>query len=167
MRGSPCIAGQAPGMGQPLGAGQPVAAGEPVSAVIGGRRMPFNAHDGYTRGEHAGVRTMATDLMTAAAAPAIPPLRLVTNGSVVETRLSGARAGRAATSELVLPAEPTVSRVHAKFVFTDGQWWVTSLGRNGVTLNGVPVAGDRPLCDGDTIGWGCGQGALESRVRIG
>jgi FHA domain len=139
--------------------------GRPVSALIGGRRVPFNPHDGYTQGEGAGVRSVVTDLVTAGA-PVIPALRLVTNGSVVETRLSGARAGRASTAELVLPAEPTVSRVHAKFVFTNGQWWITSLGRNGIMLNGVPLAGERPVSDGDAIGWGGGPEALMSRVQI-
>ena len=176
--------GQPLGGGQPLAAGQPVGAGQPfnavqpldagpardagpqVSAVIGGRRVPFNGHDGYTQREEAGFRGVPTDMITAES-PAIPPLQLVTNGSVVETRLSGARAGRSGTAELVLPAEPTVSRVHARFVFTDGQWWITSLGRNGITLNGVPVAGQRPVSDGDAILWGAGSGALMSRVRIG
>ena len=153
--------------GAPVSVGAPVSGGVPVSAVIGGRRVPFNAHDGYTQGEGAGVRTAATDLLTVAERPAIPLLRLITNGSVVETRLSGARAGRGSTSELVLPAEPTISRVHAKFVFTNGQWWITSLGRNGVTLNGVPVAGERPVSDGDAIGWGRGPEALMSGVQIG
>jgi len=138
-----------------------------VSAAIPPNRVPFNAHDGHTRGENAGPRTMGTDLLTVAEAPAIPPLRLVTDGSVVQTRLSGARAGRGSTSELMLPAEPTVSRVHAKFVFTSGQWWITSLGRNGVTLNGAAVAGERPVSDGDVILWGSGPEALMSQVQIG
>lgn len=152
---------------QPVNAGPPQPLVPPVSAVIGGRRVPFNAHDGYTQREGARVRTAATDLLTVAEKPAIPMLRLTTSGSVVETRLSGARAGRGDTSELVLPAEPTISRVHAKFLFTDGQWRITSLGRNGITLNGVPVAGERPVSDGDVIGWGRGPEALTSRVQIG
>jgi FHA domain-containing protein len=181
--GHPVGAGQAVGAGQPVGLGHPVAAGQypvvpppdagplpdaarPVSAVIGGRRVPFNPHDGYTQNEGAGVRSVVTDMVTVAEAPAIPALRLITNGSVAETRQSGANAGRASTSELVLPAEPTVSRVHAKFVFTKGQWWITSLGRNGVMLNGVPVTGERPVSDGDVIGWGAGPEALMSRVQI-
>ena len=176
-------AGQPQGVAQPVGLGQPVAAGQypvvpppdagplpdaarPVSAVIGGRRVPFNPHDGCTQSERAGVRSVVTDLVTVAEAPAIPALRLITNGSVAETHQSGANAGRASTSELVLPAEPTVSRVHAKFAFTKGQWWITSLGRNGVMLNGVPVTGERPVSDGDVIGWGAGPEALMSRVQI-
>jgi hypothetical protein len=162
----PLNAGLLPDAGPPTDAGLSPDAVRPLSAVIGGRRVPFNPHDGYTHSEGAGVRNVVTDLVTVAEAPAIPALRLITNGSVVETRSSGARAGRASTSELVLPAEPTVSRVHAKFVFTSGQWWVTSLGRNGIMLNGVPVDSDRPVSDGDAIGWGRGPEVLMSRVQI-
>ena len=163
----PADAGQPQYAGQPHYGGQPQPAVPPVSAVIGGRRVPFNAHDGYTQRAGDGVRTSVTDLVTVAKPPAAPLLRLITNGSAVETRMSGARAGRDSTTELVLPADPTVSRVHAKFAFTNGRWWITSLGRNGVTLNGVPVAGDRPVNDGDTILWGRGPEALMSRVQIG
>jgi FHA domain len=168
----PLGAGQAFGAGQPLGAGQPVNAGQPslvppVMAVVGGRRVPFNPHDGYTERQDAGARTAATDLLTTAGPPAIPPLRLLTNGGITETRLSGARAGRGSTAELVLPADPTISRVHAKFVFGDGRWWITSLGRNGVTLNGVPVTGQQTVSNGDAILWGTGPDALMSRVQIG
>jgi hypothetical protein len=166
----PLGAGQAFGAGQSLGAGQP--AGQPslvppVMAVVGGRRVPFNPHDGYTERQDAGARTAATDLLTTAGPPAIPPLRLLTNGGITETRLSGARAGRGSTAELVLPADPTISRVHAKFVFGDGRWWITSLGRNGVTLNGVPVTGQQTVSNGDAILWGTGPDALMSRVQIG
>jgi hypothetical protein len=168
----PLGAGQAFGAGQPLGAGQPVNDGQPslvppVMAVVGGRRVPFNPHDGYTERQDAGARTAATDLLTTAGPPAIPPLRLLTNGGITETRLSGARAGRGSTAELVLPADPTISRVHAKFVFGDGRWWITSLGRNGVTLNGVPVTGQQTVSNGDAILWGTGPDALMSRVQIG
>ena len=165
--GQPQYAGPSHYAGQPHYGGQPQPAVPPVSAVIGGRRVPFNAHDGYTQRAGDGVRTSVTDLVTVAKPPAAPLLRLITNGSAVETRMSGARAGRDSTTELVLPADPTVSRVHAKFAFTNGRWWITSLGRNGVTLNGVPVAGDRPVNDGDTILWGRGPEALMSRVQIG
>jgi hypothetical protein len=158
--------------------GRPVRGAYPGSMVPAGvarasvapstaHRAPFNAHDGQTRGERGGVRTMATDLLTVTEAPSIPLLRLVTNGSVVQTRMSGARAGRDGSAELVLPAEPTVSRVHAKFDFTGGQWWITGLGRNGVTLNGVPLAGESAVHDGDCVLWGRGAGALMSRVEIG
>jgi hypothetical protein len=96
----------------------------------------------------------------------VPVLRLVTGSSVAETRVSGARAGRGPV-ELVLPDVLTVSREHATFTFCDGRWWVTNQGRNGLTLNGAPVAGEQPLGDGDTIRWGAGPDALVSRVKIG
>jgi FHA domain len=94
-----------------------------------------------------------------------PVLRLVTGSSVAETTMSGARAGRGSV-ELVLPDVPTVSREHARFTFSDGRWWITNQGRNGLTLNGVPVAGEHPLSDGDAIGWGTRPDALLSRVEI-
>ena len=97
--------------------------------------------------------------------PAVPVLRLVTGGEVAETRTSGARAGRGSV-ELVLPDVPTVSREHAKFTFSDGRWWVTNQGRNGLALNGVPVAGEQPLSDGDALRWGTRPDALLSRVEI-
>ena len=96
----------------------------------------------------------------------VPLLRLITGSSVTETMMSGARAGRGSV-ELVLPEVPTVSREHAKFTFADGRWWITNQGRNGLTLNDVPVAGERPLGDGDVIRWGTRPDALLSRVEIG
>jgi pSer/pThr/pTyr-binding forkhead associated (FHA) protein len=95
----------------------------------------------------------------------VPLLRLVTGSSVAETMMSGARAGRGSV-ELVLPDVPTVSREHARFTFSDGRWWITNQGRNGLTLNGVPVAGEQPLSDGDAIRWGTRPDALLSRVEI-
>jgi FHA domain len=95
-----------------------------------------------------------------------PVLRLVTGSSVAETTMSGARAGRGPV-ELVLPNVPTVSREHARFTFSDGRWWITNQGRNGLTLNGAPVAGEQPLNDGDTIRWGARPDALLSRLEIG
>ncbi len=97
--------------------------------------------------------------------PAVPALRLVTGSSVAETRVSGARAGRGSV-ELVLPDVLTVSREHAKFTFSDRRWWITNQGRNGLTLNGAPVAGKQPLSDGDAIRWGTRPDALLSRVEI-
>jgi hypothetical protein len=96
---------------------------------------------------------------------AVPVLRLVTGSSVTETTLSGARAGRGPV-ELVLPDVLTVSREHARFTFSDGRWWITNQGRNGLTLNGAPVAGEQPLSDGDAIRWGTRPDALQSRVEI-
>ena len=101
------------------------------------------------------------------ASPAsVPVLRLVTGSSVAETTMSGARAGRGPV-ELVLPNVPTVSREHARFTFSDGRWWITNQGRNGLTLNGAPVAGEQPVGDGDTIRWGTRPDAPLSRVEIG
>ena len=97
--------------------------------------------------------------------PVVPVLRLVTGSSVAETRVSGARAGRGSV-ELMLPDVPTVSREHARFTFSDGRWWITNQGRNGLTLNGSPVAGEQPLSDGDAIRWGIRPDALLSRVEI-
>jgi FHA domain len=96
----------------------------------------------------------------------VPLLRLITGSAVAETMMSGARAGRGSV-ELVLPEVSTVSREHAKFTFADGRWWITNQGRNGLTLNDVPVAGERPLGDGDVIRWGTRPDALLSRVEIG
>jgi hypothetical protein len=98
--------------------------------------------------------------------PAVPVLRLVTGSWVTETSVSGARAGRGPV-ELELPYAPTVSRVHARFAFSDGHWRVTNEGMNGLTVNGVPVAGEQPVSDGDSIGWGKSPDAPVSRVEIG
>jgi len=67
----------------------------------------------------------------------------------------------------VLPQVPTVSREHARFTFAGGQWWVANLGRNGLTLNGVPLVAGQPVRDGDSIRWGNKPDALLSRVEIG
>jgi FHA domain len=107
---------------------------------------------------------MAT-ILEQSAAP-VPVLRLVTGSSVAETRVSGARAGRGSV-ELVLPDVLTVSREHATFTFSDGRWRITNQGRNGLTLNGAPVAEEQPVSDGDTIRWGASPDAPLSRVKIG
>ena len=131
---------------------------------------PF-AHDGRT----SSAPVSATDVtvggggLATVAEPArsmTPTLRLITGGQVAETRLSGARAGRGAV-ELSLPDVPTVSREHARFTYSDGQWWVANLGMNGLTLNGASVAGEQPLHDGDVIRWGTNEQAPGSRVEIG
>ena len=98
--------------------------------------------------------------------PPVPVLRLVTGSWVTETSMSGARAGRGPV-ELELPYAPTVSRVHARFRFSDGCWRVTNEGMNGLTVNGVPVASEEPLGDGDSIRWGKSPDAPVSRVEIG
>jgi FHA domain len=131
---------------------------------------PF-AHDGRTTSAPVS-DTAATagggDLATVAepARSMIPTLRLITGDRVSETRLSGARAGRGQV-ELSLPDVPTVSREHARFTYSDHQWWVANLGMNGMTLNGASVAGEQPLHDGDLIRWGTNEQAPGSRVGIG
>jgi len=111
--------------------------------------------------------TVAAGLTTimAASLPPVPTLRLVTGSSVAETRTSGARAGRGPV-ELILPDVPTVSREHARFTFSDGRWWISNQGRNGLVLNGAPVTGEQPLSDGDAIRWGSNPDAPLSRVEI-
>ena len=96
----------------------------------------------------------------------VPLLRLRTGDYVSQTRTSGARAGRGAV-ELALPDVPTVSREHARFTYSDGQWWIANLGLNGLVLNDSPLAGEHPLHDGDSIQWGQNQDAPQSRVEIG
>ena len=96
----------------------------------------------------------------------VPVLRLVTGESVAQTRMTDARAGRGSV-ELVLPNVPTISREHARFAFSDGRWWVTNLGMNGLAVNGTPAVTEHPLSDGVTIRWGSRPDALESRVEIG
>jgi hypothetical protein len=123
--------------------------------------------NGRARGDRPMTPTLVRDVLTVEAPSPIPVLRLVTNGSAAETRVSGARAGRGSQVELPLPDEPTLSRVHAEFTFTDGAWRITSLGRNGMLLNQRPVGGEHALRHGDVITWGTYPGALESRVEVG
>jgi hypothetical protein len=146
----------------------PVAAGPPAWLAAPGQAPgPAPMAPGSGPAQLAAEPT-ATGLPTLAEQhrPAIPRLRLVSGDRVAQTWSSGARAGRGPV-ELVLPQVPTVSREHARFRFADGQWWVTNLGRNGLILNGVPVAGERAVCDGDVIRWGRSEDALVSRVQIG
>ena len=98
--------------------------------------------------------------------PAVPVLRLVTGASVAETSMPGARAGRGPV-ELVLPDVATISREHAMFTFSAGRWSVTNHGANGLSVNGVPVSGEHPLSDGDSIRWGTRPDAPLSRIEIG
>lgn len=125
------------------------------------------ARDGHTQHAAAAAGTVSTGPATVAErARPVPVLRLITGGSVAQTRVPGARAGRGAV-ELALPQVPTVSREHARFSYEDGQWRVENLGRNGLTLNGEPLAGCRPVSDGDSIRWGTAADAPVSRVEIG
>ena len=163
---------QAGGTGYATDPGQAAAGGFGFRAA---EARTFQASDGRTldsgdKGPHIdrrGARALPTDLLTVGVVASVPLLRLVTGGSAAETQLSGARAGRSAAVELLLPEEPTVSRVHAKFVFHDGQWRVTGLGRNGLMVNDLPVQGEQVVRDGDVIRWGNQPGALVSRVQIG
>jgi FHA domain len=146
--------------GVPVSVASPSAAWYAPDARQGSGGMEFTlvAHE-YGPGADGSVTVLEQ------ARPVIPVLRLVTGSSVAETVMSGARAGRGSV-ELVLPDVSTVSREHAKFTFSDGRWWVTNQGRNGLCLNGAPVAGERPLGDGDSIRWGTRSDALVSRVEI-
>ena len=127
----------------------------------------FTAHDGNTRAGPEPSLGAVSDMPTAVeqSRRPVPVLRLVTGDSVAETTMSGARAGRGAV-ELGLPEVPTVSREHGRFTFTSGQWWITNLGMNGITVNGVVVASECPLSTGDSIRWGTRPDALLSWVEI-
>jgi hypothetical protein len=138
----------------------PVDGAYPVSAGVG----PFR--DGRTRSEVAVAPAAMTGAVTVAESALPPLLRLITNGAVAETRVSGARAGRDTAVELPLPGDPTVSRVHATFACAGGEWRITVLGRNGVLLNGAPVNGEQVIRDGDAIRWGRQAGAPVSTVVI-
>jgi hypothetical protein len=151
--------------------------GSPGSAASAGQHQRpsnpyrnFVGHDGNTRSHpEAGTAPVvgtATVIELSRGQGQAPVLRLVTDGSVAETRVSGARAGRG-TVELALPEVPTVSREHARFTFSDGQWWVSNLGRNGITLNGTALVGEQPVAHGDLIRWGMRSDALQSRMEIG
>ena len=152
----------------------PQAAARPHAVSASRRREPggapypgFVGHDGNTRAQPEHDPTADTGMLTVAelSRSPIPTLRLVTDGSVTETRVSGARAGRGAV-ELKLPGVPTISREHARFTFSDGRWWIANLGRNGLTLNGSPLAGEQPLSNGDSIRWGSRSDSLLTWVEI-
>jgi uncharacterized membrane protein len=135
---------------------------------------PAPASGGGMGGDWRDAQTMAQDPRTATEEQLtvneklpVPPLRLLTGGTVAEARKSGARIGRGAGVELRLPDVPTVSRVHAELTYDDGQWWITNQGRNGLTVNGNPVTGQSPVSDGDVIQWGNRHDALTSRVQVG
>jgi FHA domain len=139
----------------------------PPRPAPGGPYPGFTGHDGNTRAQPEHDRLADTGMLTVTelSRSPVPTLRLVTEGSVTETRTSGARAGRGAV-ELKLPGVPTISREHARFTFSDGRWWIANLGRNGLTLNGSPLAGEQPLSNGDSIRWGSRSDALLTWVEI-
>jgi len=152
-------------------AAAPQAVAPPAMGGGGAPRPDWRAYAAYA--DRSAAPTLVKDVVTVAApaqapSPSLPPpLRLVMKDSVAETQVSGARAGRGSDVELPLPDEPTVSRVHAEFTFAEGEWRITSLGRNGMLVNNVPVAGEHAVGDGDLIRWGPHPGALVSRVEIG
>jgi hypothetical protein len=153
----------------PVGTGSEPEWGYPLPASGPGYAQPVGAGpEGRTRYEVDPGRTIMDGVATVMEQirPAVPVLRLVTGSSVAETSVSGARAGRGPV-ELALPEVPTVSRVHAIFTFAAGSWRVANQGMNGLSVNGVPVSGEQPLSDGDSIRWGKSQDAPLSRIEIG
>jgi hypothetical protein len=165
--------------GQPVPAGAAVESMQPdprlayagarsAEAMADSPPLGFVGHDGHTSAQPQPGTSTAIGLSTVVELQRspVPALRLITGDSVAETRVSGARAGRGPV-ELQLPEMPTVSREHARFTFSGGQWWIANLGRNGLTVNGTAPAGRQPLRDGDSIRWGMRSDALQSRVEIG
>jgi hypothetical protein len=152
------------GLGAGLGAGP--STGWPFARDGRTASAPVGAADAATAATAATADGGGLATVAEPARSMIPALRLITGGQVCETRMSGARAGRGAV-ELSLPDVPTVSREHARFTYSDGQWWVANLGMNGMTLNGTPAAGEQPLHDGDVLRWGTNEQAPASRVQIG
>jgi hypothetical protein len=158
---------------QPAFAGAQPAGSRPQAVYAGpapanpGPYPGFVGHDGNTRAQPERERTADTGMLTVTeqSRNPVPALRLVTEGTVRETRMSGARAGRGHV-ELKLPGLPTISREHARFTFSDGRWWIANLGRNGLTLNGAELTGEQPLSDGDSIRWGSRSDALLTWVEI-
>jgi len=155
-------------MAGPVGARSPVSApslAEGAYPVMTAGIGPFR--DGRTRSDLAVAPAFTTGAATVTEPALTPLLRLITNGAVAETRISGARAGRGKAVELQLPEEPTVSRVHATFTCTGGEWRITVLGRNGVLLNGAPPTSEHVIKNGDSIRWGQQSSAPVSAVVIG
>jgi FHA domain-containing protein len=160
----------------PAGAGfaRPVPArAAPATAAAGSAAA--TAFDGGPGGPHSGeAATMAawapgdatTSAATMCALAPNPLLRLVTGDLTAQTRVSGACAGRGPAAELLLPSDPTVSRVHAQFTCAAGEWRITGVGLNGVALNGTVLMDEQVVRDGDTIRWGRRPDSLSSRVQI-
>jgi pSer/pThr/pTyr-binding forkhead associated (FHA) protein len=155
----PVAAGQV--AGPALGAGRARAGIARVRAALTGERAQLPATEAMTAG------AMLTDAEPARPLLAPNPmLRLTTGDSVTQTRVSGARAGRGRGTELMLPDDPALSRVHARFTCAAGEWRITGLGRNGVLVNDTELTGDRVLRDGDVIQWGQRPESLRSWVEI-
>lgn len=157
----PVPAERAPAMaGRPAGGPHPVPPGLADGSFV-------HAHDGCTStGDVLSPGANWLPTVAELRPPAVPMLSLVTGESVVQTNSPGALAGRGAV-DLPLPQVPTVSREHARFSYSGGQWWVTNLGRNGLTLNGQPVVSEHPVRHGDLLRWGAQPDAPVSRVEIG
>lgn len=154
------------------GARAPRVAGVPAGRlrVVSGGSVRRGIRDGLTLVDPAGdetVRWGPGDVPTARDDRRPPSLRLVTGEAVVHTRRSGARAGRGSSVELRLPQELTISREHANFTFSDGRWWITGLGRNGLLLNGSPLTGRSVVASGDRISWGTHANAVTSEIQVG
>jgi len=163
-----------PGASSPGAGAGPAGPGDAGPRLVpNGPYTGFVGHDGRTRAQRSESaepeydRSATTGMLTVTelARSPVPTLRLVTAGSVVQTQTSGARAGRG-TVELKLPGVPTISREHARFTFSDGRWWISNLGRNGITLNAAPLVGEKPLSNGDSIRWGSRSDAVLTWVEI-
>jgi FHA domain-containing protein len=66
----------------------------------------------------------------------------------------GGTIGRAPTNQLVLPdPHRSVSRIHARIVYRNGDYAVLDLGSNPVLVNGEPLGNGReaPIREGDTL----------------
>lgn len=82
--------------------------------------------------------------------------------------------GRRPTSELPLPWDAGVSRLHAQLERLGGDWTVSDegLSRNGTFVNGLRVTGRRRLIDGDVLRFGdtviayCDPEHRESRATV-
>src|ERR1700722_17686216 len=74
----------------------------------------------------------------------------------LEMHLAGEPTTRRVPGVGLLLDHHTVSRRHAEMVCDPfGRWWIRDLGStNGTTLGGDPIAGERVLSPGDTIGIG-------------
>jgi hypothetical protein len=141
-----------------------------AGAPAGRLRSVLGVRDGLTLAEPTGDRTVKWgpgDVPTARDDRRPPSLRLLTGKAVVHTRRSGARAGRGSSVELRLPQELTISREHANFTFTDGRWWITGMGRNGLLLNGSRLTGRSAVTSGDRVSWGTHANAVTSEIQVG
>lgn len=76
--------------------------------------------------------------------PPLEPLRLLPSAGEVTI-------GRSTVCDLVLPF-PSISRVHARLRYRDGEWWIEDAGsRNGVLLNGATLTQPTRIALDDAI----------------